>query len=156
MELFVFILGLFQGFEIKIKEFITNNVLASLENPSSIMGSNIVSSTNNLWMDKDDTYFLSDENKNCLNDIKNSNTKLKQTNNPNSSYRVDTHTGNKADKYIWKSLSNNKLYSKITFNNGMDIEIPKYAKPKDNYNMFKYIENKHSTRLSNVKLNFLK
>lgn len=57
-----------------------------------------------------------------------------------------------ADNFIWDSCYKSQ---KFTLSQGIKINIPEYVKTKDNYIIYKYIENKYSTNLTSVKLNTL-
>lgn len=60
-----------------------------------------------------------------------------------------------ADMFIWDSCYNSPASHKFTLSQGIKIQIPEYVKTKDNYIIYKYIENKYSTNLTSVRLNKL-
>lgn len=60
-----------------------------------------------------------------------------------------------ADMFIWDSCYNLPASHKFTLTQGIKIQIPEYVKTKDNYIIYKYIENKYSTNLTSVRLNKL-
>lgn len=158
MEWFEVFYNIYLPFEVAITEFITQNASASIKNPTTEIESKTVLYNQKFWGDKDDKTFQSDSDKNRLSEIRKGNSNPTQTNNQNTlkPKSIKGLTGNIPDKHIWKSTSNNKIYNKITISKGMEVEIPIYAKTKDNYNLFKFIEDKFSTRLSKEKINFIK